>query len=966
MIAPVKNLLQIYADATEIMQHGVMWLNEEGQILHINTQFARELGYAKTDFTLRSKTIFQVSPYLNFMTWRTHWNKLLSTKQIEIDLEHMAANGNILPMKLRGILMDVGEQMVCCAILENRLMITPYLDLLQMLSELLKAGGWQWTLTSDTYFLTQEMYRMLELPDNFSLTPDNIEQILANYLPAEDFFSLKEKIEETIKTGKSFESEISINIPSLQQTRQFWLRAVPYQVEGHTIKIYGTLQDINTIAQRTEEMYVTEYVLNHAPNLIYWFDYDGKIQYVNDTTCALLGYTRAELLQMDIRALLTNYTPESWAEGMEMYKAGKTLRGNSELRLKDGAIMPISFLATHINYRDQALVCVFVENRSEHVQQRQLIEMTRHSLNQSHDLIYWIDAEGNFIYVNDIMCKKLGYTRKELQQMRLVEVAKDFNQSQYDAAWADLSIAQEIKGEITLCAKNGKCFPVNYHISLVNFEGKLSACGVLTDISELKQIEKEIAQNSALIQSRSYALNNATDIIYWVRPDGSFVYVNDTFCEKTACSRAELPKVKLPDFFPEFSFADFEAGWQKLREGKVLESELVLTNRKGKRIPVKTYITLADYQGEEACCGILRDVTETKQKEQELRRALDEISQLKEQVELDYRVLKEEIEVKSNFNYIISKAKAYKKVLKQVEQVADTDATVLITGETGTGKELLARALHQLSSRAGRPMVKINCGALPETLIESELFGHEKGAFTGAYQQKKGRFEMADKGTIFLDEIGELPLELQAKLLRVLQEGEFERVGGTQTLKVDVRVVAATNRNLEQQVQEGKFRQDLYYRLNVFPIHNLPLRERREDIPLLVRHFVDKFTEKRKNSNPITNIPGYALEKLMHYDFPGNVRELENIVERAVILSTGDTLKLDTSFFQSAKNAVANNNFKTLEEMQREHILEALRRTNGQVSGDFGAAKILDINDKTLASRMKKLNISRRDYISES
>lgn len=971
VIAPTKKQFEIYADATEILQHGVMWLNEGGQILQVNTQFARELGYEKADFVSQAKSIFHVIPYLNLMQWREHWKALLEKKQIDIALQHMTANETILPMNMHCILVHMdGNQVVCCAILENRLMITPYLDLLQMLSELLKAGGWQWSVANDTYFLTQEMYRILELPTNFKITSENVKELLTTYLPAKDYFLLTEKISDIKKNGGSFESEISINIPSLNQARPFWLRAVSYQIQGegkkgHTVKIYGTLQNIDTIAQRTEEMCVTEYVLNHAPVLVYWFDYEGKFQYVNDLACKVLGYTQEEFLAMDIRALLTEFTDESWEEVMEMYRTGNTLRGYSKLRRKDGTIFPIGYVATNIHYRDKALVCVFVENRTEHVQQKQFIEMTRYSLNQSHDMIYWIGEDGIFIYVNDVMCEKLGYTREELQQMRLVDVSREFTQAEYEESWAYLSKVQEIKGEINLYAKDGLRFPVTYHVSLVNFEGKVSACGILSDISERKKIEQEMARNAALEESRSYAINNATDIIYWIRPDGSFLYVNDTFCEKLDCTRAEVLYLKLLDFFPGFLPADFNAGWQKLRDGKTLSNELIITSRKGKRIPVKTFVTLSNYQGEEACCGILRDIAETKQKEEELQQAFNEIQKLKDQLELDNQVLKEEIKSESQFDYIISKANSYKKVIQQVQQVADTDATVLITGETGTGKELLARALHQMSSRSDRPMVKINCGALPENLIESELFGHEKGAFTGAFQQKKGRFELAHQGTIFLDEIGELPLDLQTKLLRVLQEGEFERVGGTQTLKVDVRVVSATNRNLEQLVKEGKFRQDLYYRLNVFPIHNLPLRERREDIPLLVDHFVNKFTDKRKNSNPITNIPKYALEKLMLYDFPGNVRELENIIERAVILSTGNTLRLDTTLFEVANSSMEGTNyhFKTLDEMQREYILEALRRTNGQVSGDFGAAKLLDINHKTLSSRMKKLNISRKDYL---
>lgn len=968
---PVKSQFEIFADATEILQHGVMWLNEDGQILQVNTQFTRELGYDKDVFVKQAKSIFHVSPYLHLMKWRDYWRTLLDKKQIDVELQHMTANETILPMNMRCILVEIEEnQLLCCAILENRLMITPYIDLLQMLSELLKAGGWQWSVANDDYFLTQEMYRMLELPSNFKLTSANVQSFLSDYLPPQDFSLLTEKLNYIKKNGGSFEAEIAINIPSIQQTRPFWLRAVAYQIQGegnkgYTVKIYGTLQDIGAIAQRTEDMYLTEYVLNHAPNLVYWFDYEGKFQYVNDISCTVLGYTREEFLAMNVREILTEFTSKSWEEGMAMYRAGITLRGHSELRRKDGTIFPIGFIATNIHYRDKDLICVFVENRSEQIQQKQFIEMTRHSLNQSHDMIYWIGADGFFIYVNDVMCEKLDYTREEFQQMRLIDVSREFTQAQYEESWTHLLIAHDIEGEINLYPKEGAAFPVTYHVSLVSFEGKVSACGILSDISERKKIEERIAQNAAIEESRIYALNKANDLIYWIRSDGSFLFVNNTFCEKMECAHSEVFNMKLPDFFPEFSFADFLAGWEKLRNQGTLSSELVMTSKKGKRIPVKTFITLDHYQGEEACCGILRDITDTKQKEQELQRAVDEIKKLKEQLESDNQVLKEEIKSESRFDYIISKAPSYKKVIQQVEQVADTNATVLITGETGTGKELLARALHQMSSRSDRPMVKINCGALPENLIESELFGHEKGAFTGAFQQKKGRFELAHQGTIFLDEIGELPLDLQTKLLRVLQEGEFERVGGMVTLKVDVRVISATNRNLEQLVKEGKFRQDLFYRLNVFPIHNLPLRERREDIPLLVEHFVKKFTDKRKSNNSITNISNYALEKLMHYDFPGNVRELENIVERAVILSSGNTLKLDTTLLEMTKSSTeeTNGHFKTLDEMQREYILEALRRTNGQVSGDFGAAKLLDINDKTLSSRMKKLNISRKDYL---
>jgi transcriptional regulator with GAF, ATPase, and Fis domain len=254
------------------------------------------------------------------------------------------------------------------------------------------------------------------------------------------------------------------------------------------------------------------------------------------------------------------------------------------------------------------------------------------------------------------------------------------------------------------------------------------------------------------------------------------------------------------------------------------------------------------------------------------------------------RLYLEEINLKENSSGIISKNRKYRKVLRQVEQVADTYATVLIEGETGTGKELLANAIHQLSDRRTSPFVKINCAAIPEHLAGSELFGHEKGAFTGAFQRKIGRFELADGGTLLLDEIGELPIHLQSKLLRVLQEGEFERLGGNKTIKVDVRLIAATNRNLKKMIDEGKFREDLYFRLSVFPIYNLPLRERKDDIPLLAKFFIEKFNQKM--GRKVKEISGEDLKVLMDYNFPGNIRELENIIERAIILSKGEALNL--------------------------------------------------------------------------
>jgi formate hydrogenlyase transcriptional activator len=291
--------------------------------------------------------------------------------------------------------------------------------------------------------------------------------------------------------------------------------------------------------------------------------------------------------------------------------------------------------------------------------------------------------------------------------------------------------------------------------------------------------------------------------------------------------------------------------------------------------------------------------------------------------------------------------------------VATTDSTVLILGETGSGKELIARALHNLSDRRERTFVKLNCAAIPTGLLESELFGHEKGAFTGAIATKIGRFELADRGTLFLDEVGEIPLELQVKLLRVLQEQEFERLGSTRTIRVNVRVVAATNRDLGQMVEDQKFRSDLYYRLKVFPITVPPLRERAEDIPLLVRHFTQKFASRMKKR--VETIPAEAMTALQTYSWPGNIRELENFIERAVILSSGSVLFVSLAELKRPSQPVhaGNGSVVTLEEAEREHILKALRETNWTIGGPAGAAAKLGMKRTTLQSKMQKLGISR-------
>ncbi|MGE0130838.1 MAG: sigma 54-interacting transcriptional regulator [Blastocatellales bacterium] len=341
----------------------------------------------------------------------------------------------------------------------------------------------------------------------------------------------------------------------------------------------------------------------------------------------------------------------------------------------------------------------------------------------------------------------------------------------------------------------------------------------------------------------------------------------------------------------------------------------------------------------------------------ELEVRYEEIASLKARLEQENSYLQEEIRTEHNFEEIVGGSAAVRKALQAVETVAPTGATVLILGETGTGKELIARATHNLSPQKDKPLVKVNCAALASTLIESELFGHEKGAFTGAISRKIGRFELANGGTIFLDEIGDLPLELQSKLLRVLQEGEFERVGSSQTIKVSVRVIAATNRNLAEAVKAGSFRSDLFYRLNVFPLTLPPLRDRREDIPLLVSHFLSRFAKKL--GKPLERLSKESMDRLMRYDWPGNVRELLSVIERAAILARGSVVHVEDSLDLRLQPAADTSVLEKLEDLERAHIIRVLEETNWMIDGQRGAALILGLHPNTLRSRMQKLGIKK-------
>jgi len=451
------------------------------------------------------------------------------------------------------------------------------------------------------------------------------------------------------------------------------------------------------------------------------------------------------------------------------------------------------------------------------------------------------------------------------------------------------------------------------------------------------------------------------EILFTAEADGTCDYVSRRFSEYTGLAPAEcLGNGWLAALHPDDRDRTAVAWKESVTTGAPYEIEYRFRRSDGayrwfraRAIPMSS----ADQPGPR-WFGVATDIEDSKRAEAKLRTALDEVKRLKDRLETENVYLKEEIKTQHAFEDIVGRSAALRRMLEQAEKVAPGDTTVLITGETGTGKELLARAIHNLSPRRDRPLVVVNCGAISPGLVESELFGHEKGAFTGAVGRRIGRFEIADGGTLFLDEIGDLPLDLQVKLLRVLQEGDLERVGGARQIRVDVRVIAATHRDLEALVREGRFRADLFYRLHVFPIRTPALRERPEDIPDLVRYFVLKYAAKL--GKRIESVPKQLLDGLAAYGWRGNVRELANVIERSVILSQGATLELDGLLpAQPTMTSVPAQAGQTLEELERVHIVEALDQTGWRVSGPKGAAVLLGLKPTTLEARMKKLGVRR-------
>ncbi|MFN8291063.1 MAG: sigma 54-interacting transcriptional regulator [Chitinophagaceae bacterium] len=752
------------------------------------------------------------------------------------------------------------------------------------------------------------------------------------------------------------------------------------------------------LKQKARENEFFSFTLNQLREAVFWVTNEGKIWQVNSSAADFTGYDEEDLLAMNVSEINTTAKDFGWDFIWDRVKKYGKVVYDARLRKKNGSLIDVEVTQNHLVYEGQEYTCSIVRNLQQRKLEEELLrtvsEATSGHVGQDYfrELTRFITMTLGVKYSFISECANEEKTR--LRTISFVDNATPVENIEYDLEGTPCKIV--MKGKDYFCpAELEKLFPrekglqsylgvpiyspstgeVMGHLAALDDKPmtdnqnqlailKIFAARAGSEMERMKAEEKlkktlldanyQLQQQLKESEERFRDLFDEAPIAYVNEGlDSKFIRANKTAIRTLGIDPSDVSNTYGFSLIPDTPEAQkrVKEAFESIEKGIDTKGVVLELRRKDNGKPLWIQWWSRPDPGGQFTRTMFVDITEQVLMEQE-----------KNKLQAQNQYLQEEIKLTYNFDEIISKGKDFQRVLKQIEQVATTDATVLILGESGTGKELIARAIHNVSNRSKKPLVKVNCATLPANLIESELFGHEKGAFTGALDRKIGRFELADGGTIFLDEIGELPVELQAKLLRVLQEGEFERLGNPITMRVNVRVIAATNRNLAQAIEKKEFREDLYYRLNVFPILCPPLRDRKEDIPLLVKHFCQK--HEGKIGRKITAVDPEVMQALMEYNWPGNVRELENIIERALILSRGDTLEYG-EWIPVEKVTLPGNGEATvaaggkLQDVEKEHILAALKKTGWKVSGEKGAARILGLNPTTLEARMKKLGIKR-------
>jgi formate hydrogenlyase transcriptional activator len=806
------------------------------------------------------------------------------------------------------------------------------------------------------------------------------------------------------------------------------LLAVSRDITGHK-RNEKALREAHLQVARSEERWRS--VFENSAIGVALTDLNGRFLATNPVYQKMVGYSEEELRALSFLEIThADYREANWALAAELLEGKRQqFQIEKQYRRKDGSLVWVSNNVSLVPGTET--MPQFIMALSEDITERKRAEEALHTseervrliLDSTAEGIFGCDPEGTCLFCNPAAVRLLGYDdTSELlgKNMHALEHHTRPDGRPYPIEECPIYIGFQNglavhRDDEVYWRKDGTCFPVEFWSHPVFREGKtVGAVITFVDITERKQAEEALRKSEqrkrSLLEINNAIITNLTkDALHHAICEalrGVLTVDRASLClyqpDRDTLRIVAIERDWGLDYFgvgTEMSRKDSHHGWvfdhqrpllrrdvatewqypieQRLSETGLRSSCLAPLILEGKSIGTLGIGSDTANQYSEADAEFLCEVAGQVALAAANMKSYEEIATLKGRLEKENIYLREEIRTEHNFEEIVGNSPALLTVLRAVEQVAPTDSTVLIYGETGTGKELIARAIHNRSARKDRALVSVNCSAISAGLVESELFGHLKGAFTGAIERRIGRFEFANGGTIFLDEIGELALETQAKLLRVLQEQEFEPVGSSRSMRVDVRVIAATNRNLQGQVEAGRFRSDLFYRLNVFPLQLPPLRERRSDIPQLVTLCVSRFA--KRFGKKVEGVSHETMARLMSYPWPGNVRELQNVMERAVVLSTGPTLRLDKDLVPIAPSegslgpseipadevrpaAPSPSGLPTLEEAERSHILAALQQADGVVDGPKGAAKILNIHPNTLRHRMSKLGIKRSGH----
>ena len=745
---------------------------------------------------------------------------------------------------------------------------------------------------------------------------------------------------------------------------------------GDTIGFHANCRDVTAQGDIEEQLEkqtaCLDELFEQAPEAMALLNTQDEVIQVNKEFTRLFGYSQAESFQKPINGLIVpaNLRPEAELLKKELID-GRRVEGELVRQRKDGTLVNVSLLAVPVTtssgligeyaiYRD-----ISMRKRAEQA----LLESEarlRAILDNSPNLIFLKDISGRYLLVNKIFEQGLKLSERDIQGKLDEEIFPAGQAAAFRAN--DLQVIESgvhVEFEEVAMHEDGPHTAIVHKFPLKDWSGNVYAIGgIATDITVRKQTEEELLRSEAylaegqrLSRTGSWSWNTLTGEVSWSR---------ETFRIFGLDSAHSKPTRELFfQFLHPGDRATIQAVEDALREQDAIEYDyrIILGDGSIKFIHAVTRSFRNEAGKVMEFVGTAMDVTEHNRAKNELQRAFDEIKALKDQLYNENLALKYQVDRACIGDEIIGDSPSLRRVLDSASKVAPTDSTVLILGETGTGKELIARAIHKGSQRAAGPFISVNCAALPQSLIATELFGHEKGSFTGALQRRQGRFELAEGGTIFLDEIGELPAETQIALLRVIQEREFNRVGGTQSIPANVRVIAATNRDLPSAIASGTFRSDLFYRLNVFPIEAPPLRERVGDIQLLVRHFAELYANKL--GKRILGIERKTLDLLSSYPWPGNIRELQNVIERSVILCESQMLSVDERWFgalQRETEQISASLPDQLEQHERRLIELELERSRGQVAGQQGAAAKLGIPVSTLESRIKTLKINKTRF----